>query len=83
MNLIWYPRLYRPLEPILASVLPVIDKSYALPDDVRERIQHRLASQICQSLDGIRFLYKSRNYGYENECRVVRTESKGVDPPTT
>ena len=70
------------LEPILKSVLPLVEKSNGLSDSLRDGFQGSLARQICDSLDSIRYLYKSRAYKYEQECRIVRTEAPAPPEPS-
>ena len=60
------------LESIL-SHLDLLIKNDKLSDAIN--IKQDIAKIIWKSLEKIRYLYKSKAYEYENECRCIRTES--------
>ena len=54
---------------------PLLDSLYSLTSItkrlIKEDIREELAEAIWESLEGIRYLYKSDAYSYEQECRFI------------
>ena len=60
------------LPPVLDPLRPLVEVS---EQPIGENIQKKLAQVVWESLEEIRYLYKSEAYDYENECRFVLLES--------
>ena len=59
----------------LQSVLEQLDPLVEIDNtSTRDSIQKELAETVWESLEKIRYLYKSEAYEYENECRFVIPE---------
>ena len=59
------------LHPVLNALSPLTSITKRL---IREDVREKLADIFCESLEGIRYLYKSESYKYERECRFVIPE---------
>ena len=59
----------------LQSVLGLLDPLEIDNPLIPEGVQKKLAESVCKSLERIRYLYKSKAYEHENECRFVLLES--------
>ena len=60
------------LHPVLDALSPLTSITKRL---IREDVREKLADIFCESLEGIRYLYKSEAYKYERECRFVMNKS--------
>ena len=62
---------------VLKSVLEHVDSlvNVCKHESIREIISKHLSNLIWESMEKIRYLYKSEAYRYENECRCVVVES--------
>ena len=61
---------------LLRSVLDSLKSLVEVSEQpIGENIQKKLAQAVWESLEGIRYLYKSEAYDYEKECRFVLLES--------
>lgn len=60
------------LRPVLDSLKPLVR---IRDSSLRESIREKLAETIWKSLERIRYLYKSKAYEYEHECRLIVPES--------
>ncbi len=57
------------LKPVLDAVKPLAD----IPEpSLREETRKTLARAVWNSMERFNYLYKSRAYGYEKECRLVQ-----------
>ena len=63
------------LAPALARLRPLLSWGERLDVDARHHFREALAHMIWTSLGPIRYLYKSKAYKYERECRVVLAQS--------
>lgn len=63
------------LMPVLDSVIPLTQIGHEL----RQRVRRQLADTVWKSLARLRYLYKSKAYEYENECRFVVPETEIPD----
>ena len=60
---------------ILRSVLAILDPLVNIRKRLlKEKIREKLAEAVWESMERIRYLYKSEAYEYENECRFVVAE---------
>ncbi len=60
------------LLPVLATLDPLLDKMATMDrPTIRDRCYHLLAEAVWESLECIRYLYKSDEYAFEKECRVI------------
>ena len=59
----------------LRSILDLLGPLKIDNPSMPEGVQKKLAESVCQSLERIRYLYKSKAYEHENECRFVLLES--------
>ena len=62
------------LKPILDEFLVLKRLIKTAPSPSRSMLQIHLESIILDSMEKIRYLYKSDAYGYENECRFIHTQ---------
>lgn len=60
------------LSPVLDFLSPLVRTH---KQRIKKDIQKKLAKAVWESLEGIRYLYKSEAYDYEKECRFVFLES--------
>lgn len=68
------------LDPLLALLDQLVQSTVRYPA-VATVVRRDLAGGVLESLEPIRYLYKSRAYAYEKECRVVQPppdKGKGV-----
>ena len=63
----------------LQFVLDLLNPLKIDKTSVSEEIQEKLAESVYKSLEKIRYLYKSKVYEHENECRFILLESDIVD----
>ena len=75
-NVLYGVRHVKRVRPILFAFLDIL-RPLAFVSDRRLRpsIRRCLATGVWNALAGIKYLYKSEAYCYENECRVVVPES--------
>ena len=59
----------------LRSVLDLLDPLDIDNPSIPEGVKKKLAESVCKSLERIRYLYKSKAYEHEKECRFVLLES--------
>ena len=59
----------------LQSILELLDPLVAIDNSSRESIKKKLAETVWKPLERIRYLYKSKAYKHENECRFVLLEA--------
>lgn len=60
------------LRAVLDMLKPLVDIERR---PLQQEIRSRLSAVVWQSLEEVRYLYKSEAYGYEKECRFVIPES--------
>ena len=63
------------LVPALEELNPLLQWGESLDVDARRHCRKELAHMIWTSLGPIRYLYKSKAYKYERECRIVLAQS--------
>ena len=66
-------RLLNPIFDYLKPLVEILDPSAGTD------ILSRLSGVVWKSLEGVRYLYKSEGYEYEEECRIVVTELDIID----
>ena len=63
----------------LRSILDLLDPLEIDRPSIPEKVQEIFAKSIYKSLERIRYLYKSKAYEHENECRFIFLESDIVN----
>ena len=67
------------LEPVFAAANSLIELSADLEAGFRQSVREAVVRSIWAPLGGVRYLYKSTAYKYEQECRIVLPHSAIAD----